>query len=95
MLKITDVLRHPIVTEKTVASSGRYTFAVHPKANKKEVAEAVKTFYGVDVATVNISRLPSKTRMVARGRTAQKRAVTKKAIVALKGGAKLDFNAFK
>ncbi len=95
MLKITDVLQKPIVTEKTVAMTGKYTFSVHPKATKEEVLAAVKTFYGVTPKKVNISRLPAKGRLVGRGRMAQKRAVTKKAVVTLAAGESLDFNAFK
>lgn len=95
MITTTTVLVAPIVTEKTVATPGKYTFQVHGDASKKDVAVAVKSFYGVEVEGVNMIRLPAKTRMVGRGRTINKRASYKKAVVTLKDGATLNFNDFK
>lgn len=95
MIADTHVLINPIVTEKTVAQTGKYTFKVHKNASKASVASAVKSFYGVTPVAVNIVRLPAKTRLVGRGRTLQKRNETKKAIVTLKDGDTLNFNDFK
>ena len=95
MVQITSVLIAPVVTEKTVAVSGKYTFSVHLGATKKEVAQAVTYFYGVKVLKVNVTNLPSKKRIIARGKTVRKRSKIKKATVVLEEGKKLDFNAFK
>ncbi len=91
----TNVLIAPVVTEKTVAQTGKYVFSVHPDATKPDVKAAVLEHYGVEVVKVNITSLPEKTRTVGRGRTLRKRKPTKKATVTLKEGATLDFNAFK
>ncbi len=90
-----SILISPIVTEKTVATPGKYTFSIHSRATKKDVAQAVNNFYGVKVVKVNISTLPPKKRLVNRGKATQKRPKVKKATVMLEEGKKLDFNTFK
>ena len=94
MIAICDVLIAPIVTEKTVATPGKYTFKVHSDADKTLVAQAVKEHYGIEVESVNIANLPGKTRSMGR-RTMQKRAPFKKATVTLKAGETLNFNDYK
>lgn len=95
MTATNNVLIAPVVTEKTVAQTGKYTFKVHGGASKQDVATAVKTFYGVDATAVNIVNLPAKKRLVGRGRELTKRSETKKAIVTLKSGETINFNDFK
>ncbi len=95
MTSIANTLIAPVVTEKTVAQTGKYTFQVHADASKETVATAVKSFYGVDAVKVNIVNLPAKTRTVGRGRLINKRPEFKKAIVTLKSGQTLNFNDFK
>lgn len=95
MTRIDHVLKRPVVTEKSVAEKGKYTFVVHNKATKDEVKRAVKEFYGAEAISVNMINLPQKTKTVSRGQLAQKRKPFKKAIVKLKAGEELDFNAFK
>lgn len=95
MIPTPNVLIAPVVTEKTVAQTGKYTFQVHKGASKAAVVQAVKSFYGVDVVSVNVLRSPAKTRTVGRGRLIEKKAEVKKAIVTLKAGQTLNFNDFK
>lgn len=95
MTTIVNTLIAPVVTEKTVAQKGKFTFQVDADANKETIAQAVNSFYGVDVTKVNIVNLPEKTRMVGRGRTIKKRPEFKKAIVTLKAGQTINFNDFK
>lgn len=95
MTALINVLRKPVVTEKTVAQKGKYTFQVAIDATKENVKSAVKEFYGVTVEKVNIVHLPEKTRLLRRGNEARKRAPFKKAIITLKKGETIDFNAFK
>ena len=90
-----NVLVAPVVSEKSVAIPGKYTFKVDTGATKHEVKAAVKEFYGVEVVDVNMVAVKQKTRVVGRGRTATKRATGKKAIVTLKKGQTLNFNDFK
>lgn len=77
-----DVILKPVVTEKSMngMSERKYTFYVHPEANKIMVKEAVeKMFDGVKVAKVNTMNCPrkNKRRGMVKGQTAAK----KKAIV--------------
>ena len=79
-----DVILKPVITEKSMAAMGekKYTFLVHPEANKTMIKEAVeKMFDGAKVKTVNTMNLDGKTKR--RGRTFGKTAKTKKAVVTL------------
>ena len=83
-LKYYDIIKKPVITEKsmTAMEEKKYTFDVHPEANKAQVKDAVeKLFEGAKVASVNTINLKGKTRR--RGRTQGKTAKTKKAIVQL------------
>ena len=79
-----DVIIRPVITEKSMNAMGekKYTFLVHPEANKTQIKEAVeKMFEGTKVKSVNtINRDGKKKR---RGMVVGKTAKTKKAIVAL------------
>ncbi|MGN0369980.1 MAG: 50S ribosomal protein L23 [Butyrivibrio sp.] len=79
-----DVILKPVITERSMEdmSSKKYTFLVHPEANKTQIKEAVeKMFEGTKVAKVNTMNLEGKTRR--RGMTYGKTAAKKKAIVQL------------
>ena len=83
-LKYYDVILRPVVTEKTMEDIAikRYTFYVHPEANKAQIKEAVeKMFEGTKVASVNTMNLEGKNRR--RGMVFGKTAKRKKAIVTL------------
>lgn len=79
-----DVILKPVVTEKSMnaMSEKKYTFLVHPEANKAMIKEAVeKMFPGTKVDSVNTMNMDGKTKR--RGMTFGKTAKTKKAIVKL------------
>jgi large subunit ribosomal protein L23 len=96
MVRITDVLISPIVTEKTVGATGKYAFRVHVDADKASIAKAIKLFYkDVKIAKINVINLKGKTRMVGRGRPVNKRAPLRKAIITLEKGQTINFNDFK
>lgn len=79
-----DVILKPVVTEKTMGlmADKKYTFLVHPEANKTQIKEAVeKMFAGTKVKSVSTMNMDGKTKR--RGMTFGKTAKTKKAIVAL------------
>ena len=83
-IKYYDVILKPVVTEKSMnaMSEKKYTFLVHPEANKTMIKEAVeKMFPGTKVAGVNTMNLDGKTKR--RGMVYGKTAKTKKAIVQL------------
>ena len=86
-----DVILKPMVTERSMAdmSENKYTFLVHPDANKAMIKEAVeRMFDGVKVAKVNTMNLDGKTkrRNTVRGVVYGKTAKKKKAIVTLSEG---------
>ena len=79
-----DVIIRPVITEKSMNAMGekKYTFLVHPEANKTQIKEAVeKMFEGTKVKSVNTINNDGKKkrRVMVVGKTAK----TKKAIVAL------------
>ena len=79
-----DVILKPVITEKSMEDMimKKYTFLVHPDANKTQIKEAVeRMFEGTKVAKVNTMNLEGKTRR--RGMTFGKTAQKKKAIVQL------------
>ena len=79
-----DVIIRPVITEKSMADMGekKYTFLVHPEANKTQIKEAVeKMFEGTKVKSVNTINSDGKKKRP--GMVVGKTAKTKKAIVAL------------
>ena len=79
-----DVILKPLVTEKSMngMAEKKYTFLVHPEANKTQIKEAVeKMFDGVKVRSISTMNLDGKNRRrgVVTGKTAKK----KKAVVQL------------
>ena len=79
-----DVIIKPVVTEKSMSGMAdkKYTFLVHPEANKFQIKDAVeKMFDGAKVASVHTMNCSGKNRR--RGATTGKTAATKKAIVKL------------
>lgn len=79
-----DVIIRPVITEKSMADMGekKYTFLVHPEANKTQIKEAVeKMFEGTKVKSINTINSDGKKKR--RGMVVGKTAKTKKAIVAL------------
>jgi large subunit ribosomal protein L23 len=88
-IKYYDVILKPIVTEKSMDGIGdkKYTFLVHPEANKSQIKEAVeKLFEGTKVESVNTMNLDGKKKR--RGMTVGRTAKTKKAIVKLTADSK-------
>ena len=79
-----DVILKPVVTEKSMNAMAekKYTFFVHPEANKSMIKEAVeKMFEGTKVASVNTMNIQGKKKR--RGMVTGRTAAAKKAIVQL------------
>ena len=87
-----DVILRPIVSEKSYAllDDGVYTFVVHPDANKVEIRQAVEAIFNVRVRKVNTLNRKGKRKRNRRAFTYGKRADTKRAIVTLAGGDRID-----
>ncbi|MBD5543533.1 MAG: 50S ribosomal protein L23 [Lachnospiraceae bacterium] len=83
-LQYYDVILKPVITEKSMSGMGekKYTFLVHPEANKTQIKEAVeKMFEGTKVKKVNTMNLDGKKKR--RGMVVGRTAKSKKAIVQL------------
>src|SRR5688572_30182053 len=91
-LHIYDVIRRPVITEKTngmIEDLNQYVFEVAPKANKVQIREAVEFLFEVKVKRVNTLNMPAKRGF--RGRRAYMRSQQwKKAIVTLQDGDKIE-----
>jgi large subunit ribosomal protein L23 len=94
MITIYDVLRRPLITEKSNYQSGKlhqFTFEVAKKATKVLVKDAIETLFDVSVVRVNIINTPAKRSRRARSRRLLVRvAGYKKAIVTLAEGDTLE-----
>lgn len=92
MLSIYEVIKKPLVTEKSTTESellGKYHFVVDTRASKVDVLKAVEALFGVQVQSVNTMIYRGKPKRV--GTTFSKRKNYKKAIVTLKPGSEIDF----
>ena len=86
-----SVLERPVLSEKANGlreEHGQYTFLVNRRADKPLVKKAVKLQFGVDVASVNLSIRRGKIKR--RGLQLGAQANTKRAIVSLKKGQKIE-----
>ena len=88
------ILREFRVTEKAAnlaANLNQYTFEIDPRANRKEVAQAIEDVFNVTVTRVNIIvKKPKIKRDRARRGRPGKKGGHKKAIVSLKEGDKIE-----
>lgn len=98
-MELSQVVVGAIVTEKAERLKGvnrTYTIRVAPRATKIDVRNALEKFYDVDVTSVRVMRMPSKTRAVGRGKVITKRKPFKKVMVTLSPKSKpLDIANFK
>ncbi len=94
MTSIYDILRKPIITEKSSFQSSelnQYVFEVHRKATKAQIKEAVETLFDVNVLRVNVINVPAKRSRRARSRRVLvRRSGFKKAIITLATGDSID-----
>ena len=91
MLHITEVIKKPVLTEKSITlmdEENKYTFDVDPTATKTQIREAVEKMFDVKVVSVHTMNCKRKTKRLGKfvGLT-QKR---KKAIVKLAEGSKIE-----
>ena len=85
-----DVILAPVLSEKAVSviDSGKYTFFVHPQANRTQIKEAIETVFEVGVTKINLVKVSGKLKRQGKyqGRTADRL----KAIVTLKAGQRIE-----
>jgi large subunit ribosomal protein L23 len=94
-VEITEVLRHGITTEETVAQQkqNKYTFKVASKANKIDIRRAVEAMFHVKVVKVNVMRMPGKAKMIRQKGSAPRPVAArewKKAIVTIQEGQTIE-----
>jgi large subunit ribosomal protein L23 len=94
MTTIYDVLRRPLITEKSNYLNGelhQYVFEVSNDATKSMVKDAVETLFDVNVTRVNVINVPAKRTRRARSRQLKiRRSGYKKAVVTLAPGDTID-----
>lgn len=89
-LDLNDVIIKPVVSEKStmLQEENKYSFYVHPSANRHMVKEAVKKIFNVTPVKVNIMIMPRKLKRVRYKQGYTK--IRKKAIVTLAKGETID-----
>ena len=91
--RLMNILRAPIVTEKSARAeqTNTYVFKVVKDATKQEIKQAVETIFSVDVGAVRTLNVLGKKRSSAHGYGC--RSDWKKAYVTLAEGEKIDFTS--
>lgn len=91
-MKNLQVLKRPIITEKSMDAStkGKYTFEVDIQARKDEIASAVEKTFGVHVKSLSTITVHGKSRRTGKKRKVVAASTTKKAIVRLAAGEKIE-----
>lgn len=92
MAHITDVLKKPVLTEKSMklqAEDNKYTFDVEVTANKIEIKQAVEAMFKVKVTNVSVMNVKPKSKRVGKyeGKTNRRR----KAIVTVAKGDEINY----
>jgi large subunit ribosomal protein L23 len=85
-----DILLRPVISEKSygLIDDGKYTFIVSPDANKTQIKIAVEQVFDVKVTAVNTINRQGKRKRTKSG--FGKRADTKRAIVSLRPGDRIE-----
>jgi large subunit ribosomal protein L23 len=85
-----QVIIRPVVSEKSYAlmGEGKYTFRVHDRAHKLQIAQAVEEIFEVKVRAVRTSKVKSKPKR--RGLNSGRSRSWKKAIVQLAPGERIE-----
>ena len=86
------ILMKPLLSEKSTQireQDQRYTFLVHPDANKVEIKKAVESLFNVKVVAVNVVRKRPSDR-VRQGRVIGRKPGWKKAYVKLAPGENIE-----
>jgi len=87
-----SIIIRPVVSEKSygLLDSGVYTFVVDPRASKIEISDAIETIFNVQVAKVNTLNRKGKRKRNRKSAGFGKRPDTKRAIVTLAAGGRID-----
>ncbi|MFC4563506.1 50S ribosomal protein L23 [Nocardiopsis mangrovi] len=85
-----DIIIEPVISEKSygLMDQNKYTFVVQPDANKTQIKIAVEKIFDVKVTSVNTINRQGKRKRTRFG--FGKRPDTKRAIVSLRDGDRID-----
>ncbi|PSK92878.1 large subunit ribosomal protein L23 [Murinocardiopsis flavida] len=85
-----DIIVEPVISEKSygLMDQNKYTFLVRPGSNKTQIKQAVEQIFSVKVTSVNTINRQGKRKRTRFG--FGKRPDTKRAIVSLKDGDRID-----
>ena len=87
-----SVIIRPVVSEKSygLLEDGVYTFVVDPRATKIQIHDAVEAIFSVQVVKVNTLNRKGKRKRNRKSATFGSRPDSKRAIVTLAPGARID-----
>lgn len=87
-----DVILQPVISEKSYAliDDNAYTFVVHPNATKEQIRQAVEEIWGVSVVSVNTLNRQGKRKRYRQARRWGKTSSSKRAVVKLVPGDKIE-----
>ena len=94
MTDLYTVIKRPLITEKNtvLGENNVYSFEVSKKANKIDIARAVKLLFNVDVVDVNTAAMKRLKKVRKRtGYRSESLVSSKKAYVKLAEGHTIDF----
>ena len=85
-----QVIIEPVISEKSYAlmSEGKYTFRIHDRASKPQVAQALAEIFDVDVVSVKTARVNPKPKR--RGLDSGRTRGWKKAVIQLAPGQTIE-----
>jgi large subunit ribosomal protein L23 len=85
-----DIILKPVISEKSygLLEDNKYTFVVHPDANKTQIKIAIEQIFNVRVLDVNTLNRSGKRKRTKSGFGTRKS--TKRAVVSLKAGDKIE-----
>ena len=87
------VIKSPVLTEESTIqtqSNNKYVFKVHPKANKRQIRDAIEQQFNVHVTSVNTMNYQGKKSSRRAQGVIGRRASWKKAVVSLREGDAID-----
>lgn len=97
-MELSSVIIGPVVTEKAerLKALGTHVLKVDQNATKIDVKNALRRYYDVDVASVQVLRTRPKSRVMGQGSMLEKRHRSKRMIVRLTKKSKtLDLSTFR
>jgi len=86
------IIIKPLISEKSMvlAQNGIFTFEVAKQANKDQIAKAVENAFNVHITDITTSVIKGKEKRFGSKRTPKKMTDSKKAMITLKKGERIE-----